>query len=255
MFKKFFYFAVSLIFITLSWSLPAKTVSKKVGQFDYYILALSWQPAFCELRSQNSECQSQHKERFDAFHFVLHGLWPNVQGDKHHSYGYCEVSRNTIKKDKKRKWCQMPPLDLSEKVRTRLTKFMPGSVSCLQRHEWYKHGTCSGLSENDYYALSNLMVDLFSKTDFSQYVAKNVGKYIKRKDLLKAFDKEFGKGSRNYLGLRCKKVGGNNLLTEIQLHLKKDLSRVENFGLLFPKENPRMRGNCPVKFKIDEVGF
>ena len=47
------------------------------GNFDYYVLALSWQPAFCEGRPDKSECRTQTQNRFDANNFVLHGLWPN----------------------------------------------------------------------------------------------------------------------------------------------------------------------------------
>ncbi|MDM8563989.1 hypothetical protein QUF54_11615, partial [Candidatus Marithioploca araucensis] len=94
-----------------------------------------------------------------------------------------------------------------------------------------------------------------SKTDFSQYIAKHVGKKVKRKTLLKKFDKEFGQGSRSYLALRCKKVRRKSLLTEIQIHLKKNLLATDDFGKMFPKEKLRVRGNCPRRFKIDEVGI
>ncbi len=232
----------------------AYSISKQVGQFDYYTLALSWQPAFCELKPRKSECRSQNKAQFSAYHFVLHGLWPGVKGDKRHQYGYCNVSKHILKN--KKRWCAMPQLDLSKPVRKRLTQFMPGSQSsCLQRHEWYKHGVCSGLSENNYFALSNQLVDMFSKTGFSQKITQNVGKYVKRKNVLKAFDKAFGKGSRKHLGLMCKKVRGTPLLTEIQIRLKTDLSDMSDFKHLFPKQEIRIYGTCPSQFKIDEVGI
>lgn len=242
--------------ISLPLALQADTISKKAGQFDYYTLALSWQAAFCESKPRKPECQSQNDKQFSAYHFVLHGLWPNVKGDKHHQYGYCDVPKHIVKKDKNRRWCNTPRLNLSDEERERLSKFMPGSVSCLQRHEWYKHGSCSGLSENDYFALSNRLVKMFSETRFSQYVKDNVGKYVKRNSLLKMFDKEFGKGSRAYLALRCKKVRGTSLLTEIQIHLKKNLSisNMSDFRNLFPEEKIKIYGTCQHRFKIDEVG-
>lgn len=256
--NKLFQLATTIILLWQA-SLPLQAyttaVSKDVGKFDFYTLALSWQPAFCESKPQKSECQSQNDKRFDAHHLVLHGLWPNVKGDKYHKYGYCHISKGFIKKDKSRRWCNMPRLDLSKRVRKELSQFMPGSVSCLQRHEWYKHGTCSGLSENDYFLLSNQLVKMFSETGFSQYIANNVGKYVKRNELLKAFDKEFGKGSRAHLALRCKKVRGNSLLTEIQINLKKDMSILSDFGSLFAEEKFRIYGTCPRRFKIDNVGI
>ncbi|MDM8561584.1 ribonuclease T2 [Candidatus Parabeggiatoa sp. HSG14] len=243
-------------YLCLSLPLQAKTkVSKEVGKFDYYTLALSWQSAFCESNPKKQECQSQHEKRFDAYHFVLHGLWPNVKGDKRHHYGYCGVSKKLKKKDKKGRWCDMPQLDLSKEVREHLTQFMPATVSCLQRHEWYKHGICSGLSEDDYFSLSNQLVETFSKTRFSAYVAKNAGKYVKRKKLLKAFAREFGKRSRAYLKLQCRKIKGVSLLTEVQINLKKNLKDVSDFSRLFTEEKLKIHGTCPRSFKIDEVGI
>ena len=247
--KKILIFTITILLLSHT-SLQADTK----GKFDYYTLALSWMPAFCESKPNKRECQNQDEKRFDAYHFILHGLWPGVKGDKRHTYGYCDVSKSVIKKDKKRRWCNMPKLDLSQTVRKNLNQFMPGTASCLQRHEWYKHGSCSGLSEEDYYALSNQLVEKFSKTDFSQYIAKHVGKKVKRKTLLKKFDKEFGKGSRSYLVLRCKKVRRKSLLTEIQIHLKKNFRVADDFGKMFLKEKLWVHGNCPRSFKIDEVG-
>ena len=235
------------ILISIPFSLQAKQAKNKVGDFDHYILALSWQSAFCESKRKKPECRAQTDNNFSASNFVLHGLWPN-------RVNYCQVPKRIIKKDK-RQWCKTPALELSKSVRKQLSDFMPGSLSCLQRHEWYKHGTCSGLSENDYFILSNTLVSKFSKTAFSQYIAKHIGKKVKRKNVLKAFDKSFGKGSRAYLALRCKKVRGTSLLTEIQIHIKKDLSNLTEFRHLFPNKKPKIRGTCPRKFKIDEVGY
>lgn len=240
-----------LLLFSISWSSQAYN---KVGSFDYYVLALSWQSAFCETKRNKPACRSQKKGDFSASNFVLHGLWPNRKGRNGHRYGYCNVSKSIKWKDKKRRWCKMPSLNLSNNVRTDLNKFMPGTMSCLQRHEWYKHGSCSGLSENKYYAVSNRLVDLFSKTSFNKLVANNVGNYVRRSKLLKAFDQEFGKGSRDYLELRCKRVKGKKLLTEIRIQLQKDLSKIDSFKDVLPRRRFKsMRGNCPSRFKIDAL--
>ena len=63
------------------------------------------------------------------------------------------------------------------------------------------------------------LVEMFSATSFNQYVSGHVGKYVKRGKLLQEFEKDFGKGSRSYLSLRCKKIQGTSLLTEIHLYL------------------------------------
>ena len=52
-----------------------------------YVLAVSWQPAFCEGHADAPECASQTADRFDATHFTLHGLWPQPR-----SLEYCGVA-------------------------------------------------------------------------------------------------------------------------------------------------------------------
>src|SRR5919106_3071326 len=53
-----------------------------------YVLAASWQPAFCQTHRSKSECQTQTEARFDSAHFALHGLWPRPRANV-----YCGVSR------------------------------------------------------------------------------------------------------------------------------------------------------------------
>ena len=47
------------------------------GEFDFYVLSLSWSPSFCaaaEERGNSGRSQAQCGER--PFSFVVHGLWP-----------------------------------------------------------------------------------------------------------------------------------------------------------------------------------
>ncbi|MBN1486940.1 MAG: hypothetical protein JW981_04810 [Anaerolineae bacterium] len=225
------------------------------AEFDYYVLALSWEPAFCETEPGKIECVTQVAGRYDATNFVLHGLWPNIENDPYHNFGYCDLSRELVAQDKEGDWCAMPELDLSETVWEDLTDFMPGASSCLHNHEWYKHGICAGMSEDSYYALSNQLVSLFSQTDFNRYVAERVGSGVSRQELLAQFDAEFGPDASDYLSLRCDKVDGTTLLTEIQLVLKKDLSEPYDFSELFPAASVPLNGSCPSQFMIDQVGL
>ena len=225
------------------------------AEFDYYVLALSWQPAFCEMRSDKLECASQTAARFDATNFVLHGLWPNQNNDPNHTFGYCDVSQNQIQMDKEGDWCDLPALQLSTGVTQRLDEAMPGKQSCLQNHEWYKHGACSGLSAEAYYDVSTQLVQSFAQTNFNQYIAANVGKMVDRNAVLEQFAAEFGAGTQDYLSVRCSEVDGVDVLTEIQITLKKDLSTPDDWSSLFPDNPPRINGSCPGQFKIDAVGL
>ena len=101
----------------------------RAGAFDYYVLSLSWSPTWCALegRARGADQCSQ------AHGWVLHGLWPQY----HRGWpDYCQSA-------------QRPP---SRATTAGMADIM-GSGG-LAWHQWKKHGTCSGLSAEDYFALS-----------------------------------------------------------------------------------------------------
>jgi ribonuclease T2 len=90
--------------------------------FDYYLLNLSWSPEFCYSHRSAPECASHPT-------FVLHGLWPqNTSGT------YPENCSDAP-----------GPTDPSA-----FSDIYPDQG--LLQHEWQTHGTCSGLSANDFLA-------------------------------------------------------------------------------------------------------
>src|ERR1700761_5817687 len=92
------------------------------GQFDFYLLNLSWSPEFCATHSDSPECGR-------GLGFVVHGLWPQyANGD------YPEQCSNAPGPTN-------PQAD---------TDIIP-TVSLVE-HEWQTHGTCSGLAADDYFA-------------------------------------------------------------------------------------------------------
>ncbi len=112
---------------------PARTAP---GTFDFYLLALSVAPAFCDDGHQNKgECRALDAGSFAATPLTLHGLWPeNIQpGSYPHDCGGAE------------------PPSLSSATHAAMSRWMPGVVDGLENHEWSKHGTCTGLSADDYF--------------------------------------------------------------------------------------------------------
>ena len=69
----------------------------------FALLAVSWQPAFCEQRPKKPECASQTANRYDATHFSLHGLWPGPR-----SNSYCNIAKFIVDTDKKGRWGNYP---------------------------------------------------------------------------------------------------------------------------------------------------
>ena len=102
------------------------------GEFDFYVLSLSWSPSFCEEaeerggggRAQAQQCNGR------PFSFVVHGLWPQYER------GFPE-------------YCQRPSPRLGRNIMTSMLDLMPAPG--LIYNEWDKHGTCSGLNERAYF--------------------------------------------------------------------------------------------------------
>jgi len=116
------------------------------SDFDYYLLTLSWAPEFCATNpsgKSSAECApNKHMG------LVVHGLWPQYNNGKWPQG--CSTS---------------PPV--SSATVNHMMPIMPGSS--LIQHEWAKHGTCSGLSTQDYFAaIEKLYTGLQVPGDFKK---------------------------------------------------------------------------------------
>jgi len=221
------------------------------GRFDSYVLALQWSAAFCETRPGLPECADRRRDRFSARSLTLHGLWPEKAGDASHSYGYCGVDDATRALDRAVTWCRMAPLGLSHATKSRLAEVMPAVASCLENHEWYKHGTCSGFTAEDYYVRASALVTYVSGTNFGRFLAANAGRSVTADALLAAFERDFGPGSRSKATLKCVKARGAVLLSEVRLTLSHPLRPADELAaMLLPGGG---KGTCPESFELDEL--
>lgn len=223
------------------------------GKFDSYVFSLSWQPAFCDTKPDKQECLSQAADRYDAKNFVLHGLWPNKNIDKHHTYGYCGVKNTTRKLDKASTWCKMPTPDLSDETKKNLAIYMPGYASCLERHEWYKHGTCSGLAADDYFITAYNFVEQIADTNFGRYISANVGNTVDSDDLLAEFVKDFGESNRDSMILHCESNQGTAMLMEVRMYLVNPLPKGAGLKEMLVHPDSPEKGDCPQKIFIEKV--
>jgi ribonuclease T2 len=95
------------------------------GQFDFYVLSLSWSPTFCAAQSGGRNQQQCGSDK--SFRFIVHGLWP--QNER----GYPE-------------FCDTKGQDrVPQALGQQLFDIMPSMG--LIGHQWRKHGSCSGLSQ------------------------------------------------------------------------------------------------------------
>ncbi|MFN4155879.1 MAG: ribonuclease T2 family protein [Paracoccaceae bacterium] len=104
---------------------------ERAGEFDYYVMALSWSANWCALQGdarRDPQCAPGR-----GTPFVLHGLWPQYE----------------------RGWpsyCRTGALDPSRSDTAAVADVFGGAGAAF--YQWKKHGRCSGLSARDYYALA-----------------------------------------------------------------------------------------------------
>lgn len=124
--------------------------------FDFYVLALSWSPTYCELEGSPHEPQCR-----DAYGFVVHGLWPQFER------GYPE-------------FCAASRLHPSQRTIRSVLDIIPDEG--LARYQWDKHGTCSGLTPDAYFAAT--------RQALAAVTIPNRFKHVRGRDAMSAIDVE-----------------------------------------------------------------
>jgi len=184
---------------------------KSAASDQFFILAVSWEPAFCETVRNKPECTMMSKSRFDASHFSLHGLWPRDE--------YCGVSSSVEQLDRDGRWQQLPPVELPADLRKTLDEVMPGTRSQLERHEWTKHGTCYGADEASYFAAATNLLAQLNDTRVRDLFADYIGKSLTQADIRAAFDEIYGSGMGQRVRVACEDDGSRRIISELTIGL------------------------------------
>ncbi|MBN9031399.1 MAG: ribonuclease [Rhizobium sp. 63-7] len=211
-----------------------------------FILAASWQPAFCEGRNTLPECRSQTADRDDASRFSLHGLWRMRQS-------YCGVAEADKARDKQRGWLALPPVALPEALAGRLAGLMPGAQSGLDRHEWLKHGTCSNLDQSGYFGLSVSLMEELNASAVGQLFRDRIGKLVREAEVKAAFAQAFGAGAGERVRMSCREDGGRRLVVELTIGLGGELKGDAGLAERIAAAGSTKFG-CP-EGEVDAAGF
>ena len=218
------------------------------GSAPKYLLAISWQPAFCELQRSATECLTVTVGRFDADHFSLHGLWPQPE-----SNAYCGVPARDRAVDQRHGWDLLPEPPIAKDTRFKLNVAMPGTASNLHRHEWIKHGVCYGADANTYYRTALALLDQVNSSKLREFMSGRIGNTVTVGQLKSEFEKSFGAGTGAALAVRCNKGGGDAMVGEIWINLKGTLSDTTPLKSVLDTSAPA-RSNCN-KALVDRVGL
>jgi ribonuclease T2 len=129
----------------------ARAEGEAAGEFDYYVLSLSWTPSWCAIEGDARE--SEQCDPGQGYGFTLHGLWPQYERGWP---SYCPTSERAP----------------SRAMTADMIDIMGSSG--LAWHQWRKHGVCSGLSAADYYALSREAYERVTRPDLLRQLDREV---------------------------------------------------------------------------------
>jgi ribonuclease T2 len=124
-------FFAGLVFAATAYPALAQDERQdRPGQFDFYVLSLSWSPSFCAAAAERNGRGGGMQCGARPYSFVVHGLWPQYEK------GFPE-------------YCQVPAPRLDHRIVSSMLDLMPAPH--LIFNEWDKHGSCSGLSAGAYF--------------------------------------------------------------------------------------------------------
>ena len=143
--------------------------------FNLYIMAMSYQPEFCYQNREDDLPGCSHPREFWKSHLTIHGLWPDFADGGWPQFCTKEKLNNaTIS----------PILSQLEQYWPNVKALQPTSEHFLEswQHEWSKHGTCTGLTQKEYFqaALNNFV-------ETPNLIAQNYGGRVNKSDLLKSY--------------------------------------------------------------------
>jgi len=118
-----------LLLIALGACMPLAGTRAEAADFDFYVLALSWSPSWCDANDRGGRTSQCNGRRNYAF--IAHGLWPQS------NRGWLEDCESG------------EPDRVPDALARSYFDIIPSAG--LAGHEWRKHGTCSGLSQDMYF--------------------------------------------------------------------------------------------------------
>jgi len=163
------------------------------GDFDFYVLALSWSPTYC-LTSDDPD-PAQCDTAPDGF--VVHGLWPQYET------GYPEYCSSR------------EPRGIDDETLDAIADVMPSAG--LAHYQWRKHGMCSGLDAASYF---RLLLEAVEEIDIPPELADPDTDQRLRPDDIEADFSDANPGlAEDGMSIQCRQ----GRLTEVRICLTRDL--------------------------------
>jgi ribonuclease T2 len=211
---------------------------------------MSYQEDFCVATPTSASCTPDA-----ATGMTLHGLWPDRHTDYKDTYQFCGYNEAAINQER---WCsadidvkdQFAPGELAA-----LSSVMPGVQTCLYNHEWYSHGTCSGLSVAAFFEDALTLAGRFRALPAIQkLIQQNSGKTLDRASIQQAAASDLGPKAADAVLVMCRLDSGKAYFSEIEVALDRkllmDFPAPDSLAQIkpYPDKNgvpQKDQGNCP----------
>lgn len=178
----------------LCWSGTARAEGERAGDFDYFVLSLSWSSAWCALEGDARDDPQCDDGR--GLTFVLHGLWPQYE-DGWPSY------------------CRTTERDPTRAETAAMADIMGGAGPAF--YQWKKHGRCAGLSAANYFRTARAAYDRVTVPGFLSEVSRRL--QVPAEVIEAAFLEANPELARDQITITCKE----GLIQEARICLTPDL--------------------------------
>ncbi len=197
-----------------------RSTAGEPGTSSSSLLVVTWGPSLCRAEPSNPGCKTGHVATLGR-KLILHGLWPQPPSEQ-----FCGVPKAVADRVRDLHDADMPSLPLPQDVRTDLESMM-SDAAALAPHEWYTHGTCSGVPPAVYFGDAVALTDQVG-TILDPVFERARGGELSLGTVRDRFDAEFGAGAGERLALTCRDIDGEAVVL-YEVHLS--LPPVSQFGV------------------------
>ncbi|RMT96341.1 hypothetical protein ALP39_01425 [Pseudomonas marginalis pv. marginalis] len=139
-------YCIALIVSGAVWALDNnEEITPSDAGFQYWIYSVTWQPSFCVLKPETAGCEAPPEK------FLTHGIWPynrSTPEKTNRHPAFC----NTAPGCEQGKECEISPGNLEQIAHEpAIAELVTVNPEGMFKHEWKKHGTCSGKAPQAYF--------------------------------------------------------------------------------------------------------
>lgn len=171
--------------------LSACAPASEDAPFDFYVLALSWSPSYCLLAGDDADEAQCGRNPPEGF--VVHGLWPQFEEGWPQ---YCDSRHGAPERGALAKAMEVLP------------------TIGLARHQWEKHGSCSGLSPGAYFERTRAAYEAIDVPDLP------AGSRVSADEVASAFRRANPGLDDDGMAVTCRQ----GVLQEVRICLTRDLA-------------------------------